>query len=172
MGDWFTIERLDGDTFAISEYRHWEETHCYLQRRICGGIKSVQAALINQIPGVQKSPLRLIEAAVPRRVARCVDDGHCRPPAVREQAAEKGAGDRIAPDPGPELPGADVVVLCQDPAGIRVQLPERGLDLSDPCRGDVQPMVSRQYPLHIHPAGTRFSRAGPRLCFGTAHNLN
>ena len=39
-------------------------------------------------------------------------------PAVREQAAAKGAGDRVAPDPEPELPGADVVVLCQDPAGI------------------------------------------------------
>lgn len=39
-------------------------------------------------------------------------------PAVREQAADKGAGDRVVPDPGPELPGADVVVLCQDPAGI------------------------------------------------------
>ena len=44
--------------------------------------------------------------------------GTDRSPAVREQAAEKGAGDRIALDPGPELPGADVVVLCQDPAGI------------------------------------------------------
>jgi glyoxylase-like metal-dependent hydrolase (beta-lactamase superfamily II) len=30
MKNWFTIEQLDGDTFAISEYRHWEETHCYL----------------------------------------------------------------------------------------------------------------------------------------------
>lgn len=30
MGDWFTVEQIDGDTFAISEYRHWEETHCYL----------------------------------------------------------------------------------------------------------------------------------------------
>lgn len=30
---WFTVERLDGDTFAISEYGHWEETHCYL---LCG----------------------------------------------------------------------------------------------------------------------------------------
>ncbi len=39
-------------------------------------------------------------------------------PAVREQAADKGAGDRVVPGPGPELPGADVVVLCQDPAGI------------------------------------------------------
>ncbi len=30
MGDWFTIDRIDGNTHIISEYRHWEETHCYL----------------------------------------------------------------------------------------------------------------------------------------------
>lgn len=30
MDDWFTVERIDEATFAISEYRHWEETHCYL----------------------------------------------------------------------------------------------------------------------------------------------
>ncbi|MGN9164848.1 MBL fold metallo-hydrolase [Tissierellaceae bacterium HCP3S3_D8] len=30
MNDWFTIEDVDTDTFAISEYKHWEETHCYL----------------------------------------------------------------------------------------------------------------------------------------------
>ncbi len=30
---WFTIEEIDSDTFAISEYRHWEENHCYL---LCG----------------------------------------------------------------------------------------------------------------------------------------
>lgn len=30
MEDWFTIEKLDTDTVAISEYKHWEETHCYL----------------------------------------------------------------------------------------------------------------------------------------------
>lgn len=28
--DWFTVDRIDDDTFIISEYRHWEETHCYL----------------------------------------------------------------------------------------------------------------------------------------------
>ena len=27
---WFTVETIDAQTFAISEYRHWEETHCYL----------------------------------------------------------------------------------------------------------------------------------------------
>lgn len=30
MGDWFTVERADRDTFVISEYNHWEEPHCYL----------------------------------------------------------------------------------------------------------------------------------------------
>lgn len=33
MEPWFTVEKIDSDTFAISEYRHWEETHCYL---LCG----------------------------------------------------------------------------------------------------------------------------------------
>lgn len=33
MSDWFTIDRIDGETYIISEYRHWEETHCYL---LCG----------------------------------------------------------------------------------------------------------------------------------------
>lgn len=30
MNDWFTIDKIDADTYIISEYRHWEETHCYL----------------------------------------------------------------------------------------------------------------------------------------------
>ena len=30
MNDWFTKDRIDADTYIISEYRHWEETHCYL----------------------------------------------------------------------------------------------------------------------------------------------
>lgn len=30
MSDWFTIDQIDNDTHIISEYRHWEETHCYL----------------------------------------------------------------------------------------------------------------------------------------------
>ncbi|PNR93574.1 MBL fold metallo-hydrolase [Petrotoga sp. 9PWA.NaAc.5.4] len=29
MNDWFTTDRIDADTYIISEYRHWEETHCY-----------------------------------------------------------------------------------------------------------------------------------------------
>lgn len=30
MNDWFTIDRIDEDTYIISEYRHWEEPHYYL----------------------------------------------------------------------------------------------------------------------------------------------
>lgn len=30
MKEWFTIDKIDGSTYIISEYRHWEETHCYL----------------------------------------------------------------------------------------------------------------------------------------------
>lgn len=30
MTDWFTVEMIDSNTYAISKYKHWEETHCYL----------------------------------------------------------------------------------------------------------------------------------------------
>ena len=30
MSNWFSIEKIDDSTYAISEYKHWEETHCYL----------------------------------------------------------------------------------------------------------------------------------------------
>lgn len=30
MNDWFTMDQIDKETYIISEYRHWEETHCYL----------------------------------------------------------------------------------------------------------------------------------------------
>lgn len=30
MSDWFTVDKIDKDSYIISEYRHWEETHCYL----------------------------------------------------------------------------------------------------------------------------------------------
>lgn len=30
MNPWFAVEPLEADTWAISEYGHWEETHCYL----------------------------------------------------------------------------------------------------------------------------------------------
>ena len=44
--NWFTVEPIDRDTFAISEWKHWEETHCYL---LCG---SDRALLIDTGLGV------------------------------------------------------------------------------------------------------------------------
>ena len=38
MNDWFTVEKIDAQTFVISEYKHWEETHCYL---LCGQEKAL-----------------------------------------------------------------------------------------------------------------------------------
>ena len=38
MDHWFTVEEIDCQTFAISEYRHWEETHCFL---LCGREKAI-----------------------------------------------------------------------------------------------------------------------------------
>ena len=52
MKNWFTVEQIDPDTYAISEYGHWEETHSYL---ICG---AEQALLIDTGLGV--APIREI----------------------------------------------------------------------------------------------------------------
>ena len=38
MNDWFTVEEIGTQTYVISEYRHWEETHCYL---LCGQEEAV-----------------------------------------------------------------------------------------------------------------------------------
>ena len=44
--------------------------------------------------------------------------GAVRSQATHDRAEAMGAADRLTFDPAGELPGADVVVLCQDPAGI------------------------------------------------------
>ena len=50
--------------------------------------------------------------------------GAVRSQATFEKAQAKRAADRLTFDPAAELPGADVVVLCQDPAGIIAFLQE------------------------------------------------
>ena len=58
MKNWFTIEQIDNGTYAVSEYGHWEETHCYL---VCG---SERAVLIDTGLGVSN-----IKAEVDRLTA-------------------------------------------------------------------------------------------------------
>lgn len=38
MDNWFTVEAIDAETYAISEYRHWEQPHCYL---LCGTKRAI-----------------------------------------------------------------------------------------------------------------------------------
>lgn len=47
MNEWFTVERIDDSTFCISEYKHWEQPHCYL---LCGDTHSL---LIDTGLGIQ-----------------------------------------------------------------------------------------------------------------------
>lgn len=47
MNPWFTVEIIDPNTFAISEYQHWEQTHCYLL------LGTQKALLIDSGLGVQ-----------------------------------------------------------------------------------------------------------------------
>jgi len=44
MSKWFTIDQLDNDSYIISEYRHWEETHCYL-------LNGTERSLLNYMGG-------------------------------------------------------------------------------------------------------------------------
>lgn len=50
--------------------------------------------------------------------------GAVRSQATHDKAEAMGAADRVTFDPAGELPGADVVILCQDPAGIIAFLEE------------------------------------------------
>lgn len=50
MRQWFTIDQVDYKTHIISEYRHWEETHCYLLEG------SERALLIDTGLGIGKIP--------------------------------------------------------------------------------------------------------------------
>ncbi len=67
--NWFTVEQLDPDTFAISEYHHWEQPHCYL---LCGAEK---ALLIDTGLGVGNIR-KIIEALTPLPVMVVTTHAH------------------------------------------------------------------------------------------------
>lgn len=69
INDWFTVEEIDHDTFAISEYKHWEETHCYL---LCGMEKAV---LIDTGLGI--SDIRKVGSRAFNRFADRGDNNPC-----------------------------------------------------------------------------------------------
>ena len=68
MDSWFTVEQIDQDTFVISEYKHWEETHCYL---LCGTKRAILidtglgvSNIREVIDGLTKLPVTVITTHV------------------------------------------------------------------------------------------------------------
>lgn len=61
MGDWFTVDQIDESTYVISEYRHWEETHCYL---LNGGQRSLLIDTGLGIENIYDEVIRLTDKPV------------------------------------------------------------------------------------------------------------
>lgn len=61
MGDWFTVDQIDENTYVISEYRHWEETHCYL---LNGGQRSLLIDTGLGIENIYDEVIRLTDKPV------------------------------------------------------------------------------------------------------------
>lgn len=64
MNDWFTIEKIDECTYAISEYKHWEETHSYL---LIGNGESLLidsgmgiGNILNEVNKLTKNPVTVV----------------------------------------------------------------------------------------------------------------
>ena len=90
MASWFTVERLDEDTWVVSEYRHWEETHSYLL------LGRDRALLLDTGPGVG-GLRREVEALTDRPVTVTLTHvhwdhiggcGQFEPPAVHAAEAD------------------------------------------------------------------------------------
>lgn len=67
MENWFTVEQLDKDekttcmSYVISEYQHWEETHCYL---LCGTKKAVLIDTGLGVPDIKKVVEKLTDLPI------------------------------------------------------------------------------------------------------------
>lgn len=61
MDSWFTVDQIDSDTYIISEYRHWEETHCYL---LCGEERSLLIDTGLGIGNIQAQVARLTDKPI------------------------------------------------------------------------------------------------------------
>lgn len=61
MNDWFTVEKIDDDTFVISEYKHWEQTHCYL---LCGTKRAILIDTGLGVSNIQRIVNKLTELSI------------------------------------------------------------------------------------------------------------
>mgnify|MGYP000031325285 CR=1 FL=1 len=65
MDNWFTIDKTDSNTYIISEYRHWEETHCYLlngrERSLLIDTGLGISNIFDEVVNSRTSPLRQLQ---------------------------------------------------------------------------------------------------------------
>ena len=61
MDNWFTIDEIDANTYIISEYRHWEETHCYM---LIGNIRSLLIDTGLGISNIYEEVLKLTDRPI------------------------------------------------------------------------------------------------------------
>lgn len=65
MDNWFTIDKTDSNTYIISEYRHWEETHCYLlngrERSLLIDTGLGISNIFDEVVNLRTSPLRQLQ---------------------------------------------------------------------------------------------------------------
>ena len=96
MSNWFTIDKIDDRTHIISEYRHWEETHCYLLEGRDRALLIDTGLGICDISREVKALTRLPVTAVATHIHRAqILPGFLRPRGGAELAER-----RIPPEPG------------------------------------------------------------------------
>ena len=119
MDDWFTIDKIDADTYIISEYRHWEETHCYL---LNGGKRSLLIDTGLGICDISRPVSRLTEKPVTAVATHIHWDhigGHKYYPDFYTHRAELNWLEGGFPQPLETIKGY-VTERCRLPAGYNI----------------------------------------------------
>lgn len=120
MKQWFTIDKVSEDTYIISEYRHWEETHSYLL------IGAERALLIDTglgICNIKDEVLKLTDKPVTAVATHIHWDhigGHCYFPDFYAHENELNWLDGEFPL-SPEQIKSMVIDRCDLPEGFKVE---------------------------------------------------
>ena len=91
MDNWFTIDEIDANTYIISEYRHWEETHCYL---LNGNTRSLLIDTWLGISNIYEEVLKLTDKPITAAATHIHWDhigGHKRVTAANASGINDGA---------------------------------------------------------------------------------
>ena len=118
MSGWFTVEEIDRGTFAISEYRHWEETHCYLLLGLERALLIDTGLGVADIGAVVKGLTRLPVTAAATHVHWDHIGGHRHFEAIAVHALERDWLDGQFPLPPAVVKGNLTAKPCAFPKGF------------------------------------------------------